>query len=391
MTGTETSPGAKRRCWIFGFPIFGHTNPLLLLAAELVKSGYRVSFYSSSLFKDAIERTGANFADYNSPAALRSALPMDCDSLDLDEMYAEVNDIYNEVWPGLCEMPGDAELVIYDNLAIWGKRFAQKHHIPSVCSNTFLLTSPQYWKSFKADKLRRDPERWEEFTACLSGASADAMVVYTPPEMQLADALTADRKVICLGNRFNGQYPPNTAELREGALIYISLGTVFNCNVKVFQDLMGYFNDSAYNVVIPTGNNSKMLEVLKAMGPGRNVRLCHFVDQLQVLREASLFITHGGVNSLYESLYFAVPMIIVPQMEEQHINGRKMSGLKVGHCFERGGFSREGLRSAMNGLERNWSDFKRNALQLREALVKSPNAQEAVRQIGEVWMKKGER
>ncbi len=39
----------------------------------------------------------------------------------------------------------------------------------------------------------------------------------------------------------------------------------------------------------------------------------NYEPQLEVLQHAKLFITHGGMNSTSEGLYYGVPLIVLPQ------------------------------------------------------------------------------
>ncbi|HYI79009.1 MAG TPA: nucleotide disphospho-sugar-binding domain-containing protein, partial [Chryseolinea sp.] len=43
-----------------------------------------------------------------------------------------------------------------------------------------------------------------------------------------------------------------------------------------------------------------------------NVHLFNFVPQLQVLKYADVFITHGGLNSIREAIHTEVPMLLYP-------------------------------------------------------------------------------
>ena len=54
------------------------------------------------------------------------------------------------------------------------------------------------------------------------------------------------------------------------------------------------------------------------------------MPQLAVLQRASAFVTHGGMNSVSESLFFGVPLVVVPQMGEQAIVGRQVEALSAG-------------------------------------------------------------
>jgi MGT family glycosyltransferase len=58
------------------------------------------------------------------------------------------------------------------------------------------------------------------------------------------------------------------------------------------------------------------------------------VRQLEVLQRADVFITHGGLNSVHEGLYFGVPLVIVPHQFEQLLNARAVSGRGAGLIIE---------------------------------------------------------
>ena len=50
--------------------------------------------------------------------------------------------------------------------------------------------------------------------------------------------------------------------------------------------------------------------------PG-NVEVHAHVDQIAVLQIADVFLTHCGMNSASEALYFGVPLVMFPQTPEQ--------------------------------------------------------------------------
>ena len=58
------------------------------------------------------------------------------------------------------------------------------------------------------------------------------------------------------------------------------------------------------------------------------------VPQLTVLRRASLFVTHGGMNSVNEALYYGVPMIVIPFGLDQPLVGRELARRKLGRVIE---------------------------------------------------------
>ena len=72
------------------------------------------------------------------------------------------------------------------------------------------------------------------------------------------------------------------------------------------------------------------VDVASLGAPPPNVVVRPHVPQLEVLRRASIFVSHGGMNSVSESLHFGVPLVCVPQMGEQEIVARQVEALGAG-------------------------------------------------------------
>ena len=72
--------------------------------------------------------------------------------------------------------------------------------------------------------------------------------------------------------------------------------------------------DTKYQVVMSIGNlvNEKELGVIP-----ENISVHTFVDQIAVLDKADVFLSHCGMNSVNESLYYKVPLVMYPQTNEQ--------------------------------------------------------------------------
>ena len=68
-----------------------------------------------------------------------------------------------------------------------------------------------------------------------------------------------------------------------------------------------------------------------------NVRAEARVEQLRVLGEASVFLTHCGMNSVSESIWCGVPMVLAPQQSEEGAVARRAAELGAGLRLERRG------------------------------------------------------
>ncbi len=91
-------------------------------------------------------------------------------------------------------------------------------------------------------------------------------------------------------------------------LVYVSLGTTFNDAPAFYQACFEAFAGQPYQVLLSTGGRAMTLPE-----PPANVRVMPFVPQMEVLSRASVFVTHGGMNSANEGLWRGVPMVVVPQ------------------------------------------------------------------------------
>jgi MGT family glycosyltransferase len=65
-----------------------------------------------------------------------------------------------------------------------------------------------------------------------------------------------------------------------------------------------------------------------------NFSVAQFVPQLSVLKDADVFITHGGMNSISEAVMYGVPMIVVPNTVEQALNAARVEQLLGGIYLE---------------------------------------------------------
>jgi MGT family glycosyltransferase len=120
-------------------------------------------------------------------------------------------------------------------------------------------------------------------------------------------------------------------------LIYVSMGTVFNNNVFVYDTIIEAFDrlsqqdESTYKqlrVVMSVGEaNIKSYEdriVSEDYRIPENVQLFASVPQLELLPKATLFVTHAGMNSTSEAIENAVPLICVPIQADQPAVARRV-------------------------------------------------------------------
>ena len=145
-------------------------------------------------------------------------------------------------------------------------------------------------------------------------------------------------------SRPTGQRSRSPSSATDGqTLIYIAVGTLYKANVEFFQACMAAFDDPRYAVVMSIGKAVDPQD----LGPiPDNFSVAQFVPQLQVLQEADLFITHGGMNSINEAVTFGVPMVVVPNTIEQSINASRIEQLSCGLYLDQAQLTVETLQTA---------------------------------------------
>jgi MGT family glycosyltransferase len=113
----------------------------------------------------------------------------------------------------------------------------------------------------------------------------------------------------------------------DGPVVYVSLGTLFHDNAAFYRACFDAFRGEPYRAIISIG---AAVSVDNLGAPPSNVSVHTRVPQLQVLARAAAFVTHGGMNSVSEGLWYGVPLVVIPQMSEQLIVGRRVEDLGAG-------------------------------------------------------------
>ena len=136
-------------------------------------------------------------------------------------------------------------------------------------------------------------------------------VVYTSPQFQPCSETFSDKYAFV-----GPSVRPATSKVvkKRDKLIYISMGTVNNNMMALYKRCLAALADTDYQVIMSVGN----LVSIEEFGVlPENISVFTHVDQIAVLQQADVFVSHCGMNSVSESLYFGVPLVMLPQTSEQ--------------------------------------------------------------------------
>ena len=327
----------------FCIPAHGHTNPTLVLVKELTDAGHEVVYFSFEQFREKIEKAGAEFVscdaydfeidDKDSGNRVGKDMAFATEllvksTLALDEMVAEK---VAQIQP---------DLIISDSVAYWGKLTAIKYNIPYVSSTTtfaFNDASSKYMNRgigelikmlFSMPKINKQLKKLQEkgyavksILDIVKNDNHTNTIVYTSKEFQPC-ADTFSDKFCFVGPSIR----PIETEMKKTAekTVYISMGTVVK-NKEIYRNCVEAFRNTNYQVIISLGENAEEYKDLPD-----NIKVYNSVDQMAALSISDVFITHCGMNSTSEALYYEVPLILFPQTPEQGAVAKRVEELGAG-------------------------------------------------------------
>jgi MGT family glycosyltransferase len=101
-------------------------------------------------------------------------------------------------------------------------------------------------------------------------------------------------------------------------LIYLSMGSLGSADVELMRKLIAGLAERPYRVIVSKGPQAKEIELAP------NMAGAEFLPQTSILPKIDLVITHGGNNTVTESLYFGKPMVVLPIFWDQHDNAQRI-------------------------------------------------------------------
>lgn len=371
----------------FNIPAHGHVNPTLPVARELARRGEHVIYYNAEEFRAKIEATGAEFRPYPDiadPAEISAA----SDSDRVFKMGVLLHQVTEPLIPfALAALERDRpDYVIHDSLCMWGRIAAAALRLPTVVTiGTFAMGARQPNVAKIAREILRDLPNVARMSLAelrlrrryphtrrpgdgVFNNTGDLHIVFTSREFQFDGASFGDHYKF-VGASFaprvgDAAFP--FEQLTRRPLIYIAFGSIMHTRKDIYQTAIDAFRDFDGQVVIAAGASAAALTDVPP-----HILVRDFVPQLQILERADLFITHNGMNSTTESLYYGVPMLGLPQHYEQSVTAERVAargaGIALGTSPPYGRFAAAELRATADRILGD-ATYRENARALGETL-----------------------
>jgi MGT family glycosyltransferase len=137
-----------------------------------------------------------------------------------------------------------------------------------------------------------------------------------------------------------------SASLRsgDGALIYLSLGSLGSADVALMQRLIDVMARTRHRVIVSMGPLADQLRLAD------NMTGASFLPQPAILPQVDLVITHGGNNTVTESFHHGKPMVVLPLFWDQVDNAQRIAETGFGVRLPAYAFEDDQLTAAVDRL-----------------------------------------
>lgn len=364
----------------------GHINPTLPVVAELTRRGEEVIYFSTKEFKQKIEATGATFMDYGSKLY---DFFKDYKPVGSHPFYSLIDVLLGMdrvVVPLVLDRIHDVEIdsIIHDSMFGAGNILARKLNLPAICSCTSFamnkmplpidMLEPGFHPQLDLlyNKLKEAQTEWSIEKLDIMDVffkKEKINLVYTSRMFQ-PDACSFDEAFHFVGPSIadrNEKHDFPFEDLNYSTTVYISMGTINNQCMSFYSKCMEAFGDQQYKVVMSVGNKVDIAAFGKIPG---NVTVRNNVPQLEVLKRTAVFISHGGLNSVSEALYYGVPVIAVPQANDQPMVASQLVKLGAGLCLKMSEVTPQILRNSVTELLKN-KCYRNNCIQLGKSFIQA--------------------
>jgi MGT family glycosyltransferase len=373
----------------------GHINPTLGVVQELIRRGEEVVYFTGDQMRERVESTGAKVITCDSGKLLQEFLAGG----------AEVGGLLRTadiVIPSVLEQTKGQhfDYIIHDSMFGCGRLIAQILNLPAVNSCTSFAFQQNSFDSLQNHRSRQSSadanERAQQELQQLVGNvqakydvqigsayevycnPAPLTIVYTSKRFQPnGESFDESYKFVGPSIAPRSQNEFDFSQLDTDNLIYISLGTVFNQAVDFYKLCFEAFSHTKYSVILSVGRRTQVADLGEIPA---NFVVRNYVPQLEVLQHAKLFITHGGMNSTSECLYYGVPLIVLPQSADQPAIARRVAEIGAGIHTEQEGLIAGELREAAERVL-NDASFRRTCVDIGDSFRTAGGYHRAVEEI----------
>lgn len=379
----------------------GHINPTIGVVQELISRGEEVVYFCIEAFRERIEKTGATVRTFDDQKFIKAFI-----SGGRDYLLERINGLLltaDIIIPSVLEqIKGEHfDYIIHDSMFGCGRLLAQILKLPAINSCTsFAQTKESFDHIIEQFHIEVPTELVMPITDKFQSLAVKikdeyGVEVHSPYEVFCNPAPLAivytTREFQPYGQAFDQTYkfvgPSISSRLTKEDFdfpaiqgenpIYISLGTVFNQAIDFYKLCFEALGNTDHTIVMSIGNKVQINDLGEIP---KNFIVKDYVPQTDVLQYTKLFITHGGMNSVHEGLYYGVPLIVIPQSADQPIIAEQVANIGAGITLQMHGLTAAQLREVVDHVV-GVSSFKKSVATISDSFRTSGGYHQAVDEI----------
>lgn len=217
------------------------------------------------------------------------------------------------------------------------------------------------WAEFNEEYARTHADMWQDYNEWVMSCGAPSLApldfihvsehlnLYTYPEVIDYTArrpLGSSWKRVdsCVRSTDAAFELPSNLRAGEGALIYLSLGSLGSADIGLMLRLVGVLGATRHRYIVSKGPLADDYELPDNMWGAAQV------PQTTVLALVDLVITHGGNNTTTESFHFGKPVIVLPLFWDQYDNAQRVQETGFGRRLATYDFADDELTGTIDEL-----------------------------------------
>ena len=354
-------------------PASGHINPILAIAQALTANGHNVSFTTDQSYSAQLERAGyllypmaypegavqgAQDA-FRQPArwisqfslhppqsfffrhldALTDSIIMAIDTFQPDILLTDLNQYAGPIAADARQLPYASYCAIVNPILSrdippfgMGLDWAPKWHWKRLTWPVLgLVLHPILWRYDRiVNRVRRRHNLPPVRGALLAHSPYLTLVPVTdayeyprsdlPREVMYVGPVTTPHR-----GEVHDDFPLEFFD-DERPVIYVSMGTIVRGD-RVFRHVIELARNANWKAVVAIGRNSNPLDYHHLPD---NVIVRQFVPQLEILPRVDAVISHGGNNTVTETLMHGLPLVVIPISADQPDSAAHVAAIGAG-------------------------------------------------------------
>lgn len=386
----DDGPMTPMRMLFTSRPLAGHFEPLLPLAVEARSAGHSVAFATGEPYTSRARQEGFDAFHAGPDEGFRAEWAPRFPGFDrlvgdeqrrffLTEVFANLElapraedlEAVVDVWRPQVIVHEVAELAAPLVGTARGIAYVDVSYGALIGSSLLQATGVAAAPHWRARGLEPHP---------VAGLFRHLYIDTCPPALQSPEiaSITAVQQLRPAAAEVPSTAPPEWLDrLDAAAIVYLTMGTVWNRNLDIFRLVIEAVRDENIALIVTVGRQN---DPASLGSQPDNVVVHRYIPQGELLPRCHAVITHGGAGTTLGSLAFGLPLLVLPQGADQYANAERVVAAGAGRQLLNDELSvdavRDGLRSILDD-----ASYQRAAQRIQAEVRAMPDVRDALRRV----------